>query len=73
MMVGLPLITMKRQLYSSKNIRKGMGCTSNPVMLYNLSQLVVTREDLEHLSRPFSTHGIDTAVKCMPANKAPGS
>jgi len=52
--------------------KKRMGFTSNPVMLYNLSQLVVTREDLEHLSRPFSTHDIDTTVKRMPADKAPG-
>ena len=52
--------------------KKRMGCTSNPVMLYNLSQLVVAREDLEHLSRPFSTHDIDTTDKRMPADKEPG-
>jgi hypothetical protein len=49
-----------------------MGCTTNPVMLYNLSQLVQVRDNLEDLARPFSIDDIDTVIKQMSANKAPG-
>jgi hypothetical protein len=41
-------------------------------MLYNLSQLVQTRDNLESLARPVSTDDIDTVIKQMHANKAPG-
>jgi len=41
-------------------------------MLYNLSQLVQVRDNLESLARPFSTDDIDTIIKQMPADKAPG-
>jgi len=35
-------------------------------MLYNLEQLVQARNDLESLSRPFSTIDIDEVIKHMP-------
>jgi hypothetical protein len=41
-------------------------------MLYNLSQLVQVRDNLEDLARPFSIDDIDTVIKQMSANKAPG-
>jgi hypothetical protein len=49
-----------------------MGYTSNPAMLYNFSQLVQPRDDLEHLSAPFSTSDIDKVIKQMPVDKALG-
>ena len=52
--------------------KKRMGCSSNPTMLYNLSELIQPSDDLEHLSRPFSTLDIDKVIKQMLADKAPG-
>ena len=52
--------------------KKRMGCSSNPTMLYNLSELIQPSDDLEHLSRPFSTLDIDKVIKQMSADKAPG-
>ena len=52
--------------------KKRMGCSSNPTMLYNLSELIQPSDDLEHLSRPFSTLDIDKVIKQMPVDKAPG-
>ena len=52
--------------------RQRMGCTTNLVMLYNLSSLVQTRNDLERLSRPFNMDDIDSLIKQMTADKAPG-
>jgi len=52
--------------------KKRMGCSSNPTMLYNLSELIQPSGDLEHLSRPISTLDIDKVIKQMPVDKAPG-
>jgi len=41
-------------------------------MLYNLNELIQPSDDLEHLSRPFSTLDIDKVIKQMLADKAPG-
>jgi hypothetical protein len=52
--------------------KKRMGCSSNPTMLYNLTELIQPSDDLEHLSRLFSALDIDKVIKQMPADKAPG-
>jgi hypothetical protein len=46
---------------------KRMGVSSSPIMLYQLNQLVQARDNLDSLSRPFSTLDIDEVVKHMPA------
>jgi len=55
-----------------EDFRKRMGYSSNPTMQYNLTELVQTREDLDSISRPFSTNDIDNVIKQMPPDKAPG-
>lgn len=49
-----------------------MGMTSSPVMLFDLASLITPVDDLESLVAPFCTNEIDTIVKHMPSNKAPG-
>lgn len=53
------------------DFKKRMGYTSNPTMLYNLRQLVQPRDDLEHLSAPFSSSDVDKVIRQMPVDKAP--
>jgi hypothetical protein len=48
-----------------------MGHTIHPMMLFNLSDLIVTH-NLDDLPVSFSHEDIDRVVKLMPANKAPG-
>jgi hypothetical protein len=46
--------------------KKRMGCSANPRMLYNLGQLMQPREDLDHLSSPFSPMtSIKSSSKCL--------
>ena len=49
-----------------------MGCTTNPTMLFDLTQLVQTSDSLDEMSRPFSIKDIDSVIKQMPTDKAPG-
>jgi hypothetical protein len=49
-----------------------MGITANPTMVFNLTQLIVPNEDLSSLVTPFSQSEIDSIIKRMPPDKAPG-
>ena len=49
-----------------------MGCTTNPTMLFDLTQLVQTSDSLDEMSRPFGIEDIDSIIKQMPTDKAPG-
>lgn len=49
-----------------------MGTTSEPQMLFDLSSLVTTHGNLQHLSLPFSTLDIDKIVQHMPTDKVAG-
>ena len=49
-----------------------MGCTTNPTMLFDLTQLVQTSDSLDEMSRPFSIEDIDSVIKQMSVDKAPG-
>lgn len=51
--------------------KQRMGCTAKPMTLYNLSQVVQTKDNLESLARPFSIDDIDKVIKQMSTNKAP--
>ena len=57
-------------LWSS--FRNRMGMTSSPVMLFDLASLITPVDDLESLVPTFCTTEIDTIVKHMPSDKAPG-
>jgi hypothetical protein len=57
-------------LWSS--FRHRMGTTSSPNMLFDLSSMVTPVEGLDFLVAPFQVDEIDSIVKCMPADKAPG-
>jgi hypothetical protein len=52
--------------------RQRMGMTSSPIMYFDLSELITPVEELDSLVAPFFTHEIDTVVKRMPNDKAPG-
>ena len=47
-----------------------MGCTTNPTMLFDLTQLVQTSDSLDEMSKPFSIDDIDSVIKQMPVDKA---
>jgi hypothetical protein len=49
-----------------------MGASGNPIMLFNLDDLVQPVEGLEKLVLPFSHEEIDKVVQNMPSDKAPG-
>ena len=49
-----------------------MGCTTNPTMPFDLTQLVQTSDSLDEMSRPFSIEDIDSVIKQMSVDKAPG-
>lgn len=49
-----------------------MGVTSNPVMLFNLAELVTSHENLDFLADPFEETEIDGIIRKMPPDKAPG-
>lgn len=49
-----------------------MGTSSNPEMLFNLSDLIEPVSDLDTLVDPFQRDEIDQIVKRMPSDKAPG-
>jgi len=49
-----------------------MGCTTNPTMPFDLTQFLQTSESVDEMSRPFSIEDIDSVIKQMAADKAPG-
>ena len=49
-----------------------MGCTTNPTMPFDLTQLVQTSDSLDEMSRPFIIEDIDSIIKQMPADKPQG-
>jgi len=53
------------------SFRGRMGITTNPTMVFNLTQLIVPNEDLSSLVTPFSQSEIDSIIKRMPPDKAP--
>jgi hypothetical protein len=57
-------------LWSS--FRSRMGSTSSPTMLFDLQQLINPVNDLENLSAPLLTEEVDSVIRKMPADKAPG-
>jgi hypothetical protein len=54
------------------SFRNRMGVTSNPNMLFDLANLIIPSEELQHLEAPFQQDEIDQVVKKMPSDKAPG-
>jgi len=57
-------------LWSS--FRNRMGTTSSPTMLFDLANLVTQINDLDMLAAPILKDEIDSVVKRMPIDKAPG-
>lgn len=49
-----------------------MGKSLNPVMLFDLNEMIHTSIDLDSLQQPFTREEIDQVIKEMPAEKAPG-
>ena len=49
-----------------------MGTTSSPTMLFDLAKLVTQINDLDMLAAPILEDEIDSVVKHMPIDKAPG-
>ena len=49
-----------------------MGTTSSPTMLFDLANLVTQINDLDMLAAPILEDEIDSVVKRMPIDKAPG-
>jgi len=54
-----------------EDFKDRMGQSQNPVMLFDMHNLVSTR-NLEELPASFSHEDIDNIIKHLPANKAPG-
>jgi hypothetical protein len=52
--------------------KKRMGVSSNPTMVFDLQSLITAVPDLENLALPFQQSEIDSIVKRMPSDKAPG-
>lgn len=48
-----------------------MGISADTAMVFNLQDLVPRRENLEHLSEPFSREEVDAVVKKLPNDKSP--
>jgi hypothetical protein len=46
--------------------------TTTPTMLFDLANLINPVPNLEHLAYPFSTDEVESVVKHMPNDKAPG-
>jgi hypothetical protein len=57
-------------LWSS--FRNRMGTTSLPTMLFDLANLVTPINDLDMLAAPIIDEEVDSIVKRMPTDKAPG-
>jgi hypothetical protein len=53
------------------DFRRRMGASNNPIMLFNLDDLVQPMEGLENLVLPFSHEKIDKVVQNTPSDKAP--
>lgn len=49
-----------------------MGYSTNQQMQYNMDDLVTEHEGLDQIATPFSGEEIDSVVKNMPLDKAPG-
>jgi len=54
------------------SFRKRMGVTTSPVMIFDLQSLITTVPGLDELVLPFEHEEIDSVVKRMPIDKAPG-
>jgi hypothetical protein len=54
------------------SFRNRMGTTSSPTMLFDLSSLVTSVNELDSLAAPILQEEVDLVVKRMPADKAPG-
>ena len=52
--------------------KERLGTCQNPVMGFDLSELIEPTDCLDSLSAPFSCEEIDNVVKEMPTDKAPG-
>jgi hypothetical protein len=52
--------------------RNRMGVTETPTMLYDLDSLFTPHDDLQFLVEPFTHEEIDSIVRRMPMDKAPG-
>lgn len=46
--------------------------SSNPVMHYNLQEMLTLMEGFDHLSYNFTKDEIDVAIKSLPVDKSPG-
>lgn len=57
-------------LWSS--FRNRMGMTSSPNMLFDLASFINPIDDLDNLVAPFQAEEIDSIVRRMPSDKAPG-
>lgn len=54
------------------SFKNRMGVTNHPSMLLNLADLITPHQNLSLLATPFSEPEIDSIVKRMPPDKAPG-
>jgi hypothetical protein len=54
------------------SFRQRMGMSSSPTMLFDLSSLITPVDGMDTLAAPFETVEIDSVVRRMPTDKAPG-
>jgi hypothetical protein len=54
------------------SFRKRMGVTTSPVMIFDLQSLITAAPGLDELVLPFEHEEIDSVVKHMPIDNAPG-
>jgi hypothetical protein len=54
------------------SFRQRMGMSSSPTMLFDLSSLITLVDGMDTLAAPFETVEIDSVVRRMPTDKAPG-
>jgi hypothetical protein len=52
--------------------RNRLGISTQVTMLFNLDSLITPRDDMESLGAPIFREEIDTVVKRLPSDKAPG-
>ena len=54
------------------SFRNRMGTTSSPTMLFDLASMITPVEGLDSLAAPIQHAEVDSVIKRMPNDKAPG-